>query len=447
MSEEPQTPPLRLKPRIPAAGAPPAPVTEAPAPAAAPPSGEGVARLRIKPRLTLDPASTQQPQPASAAPAGDDPPSAPSPPVAPASPANQTPVEAEVPRIKLKPRAVPESAAPPAPRPAPVAVSPRPPAPPPAPAESVPPPPPVVVPPPPVVAEAPVEEVPASDGAKFKLKPKSAPSPAVGATTEQPPAETPPPLPPLTPPPVVLAADAPMPAAVASGEPALPPPPAPAFPPPPSSKKGKRSLKAPRAPMAKRTKLMALGLGVVTLGAAGFFGYTLLLDSAPPPPVLNRPIAQKAAPPPPALTPEADAASAAGKMIEKAQQALAVRAANAPEMEAAVSDVAPVGAAPAAATPAPSSTEVTPAASAPVEVAPEPEPEVEPTAAFKRFVLEMRVNGVFQGEPPRALINGRTVRPGEFLDNGLGIVFHGIDPEKKLILMRDANGARMTRKY
>ncbi len=201
--------------------------------------------------------------------------------------------------------------------------------------------------------------------------------------------------------------------------------------------------------MAKRTQVLALGLGVVLLGAAGFFGYTLLLDPVPPPPVLNRPVAQPKATPPPAQTAAADAASDAGKMIEKAQQALAVRAGNAPEMEAAAAAATPGGTTPGAtATPAPSTEAAPAAASTPVEVAPPPpEPEVEPTPAFKRFVLEMRVNGVFQGDPPRALINGRTVRPGEFLDNGLGIVFHGIDPEKKLILMRDANGARMTRKY
>lgn len=78
---------------------------------------------------------------------------------------------------------------------------------------------------------------------------------------------------------------------------------------------------------------------------------------------------------------------------------------------------------------------------------PAPKPEVEPAPAFKRFVLEMRVNGVFQGDPRRAIINGRTVRPGELLDHDRGIVFHGIDPEKKLILMRGAGGSRMTRKY
>jgi hypothetical protein len=154
------------------------------------------------------------------------------------------------------------------------------------------------------------------------------------------------------------------------------------------------------------------------------------------------------------MTAAPDAASEAGKMIEKAQQALAARAGNAPETDAAIAAAAtpgsPAPASAATSTPTPPAVaDATAPALAPAETVPPPapEPEVEPSPAFKRFVLEMRVNGVFQGDPPRALINGRTVRPGEFLDNGLGIVFHGIDPEKKLILMRDANGSRMTRKY
>lgn len=199
--------------------------------------------------------------------------------------------------------------------------------------------------------------------------------------------------------------------------------------------------------MAKRTKLMVLGLGVVGLGAAAFFGYTLFLAPVPPPPALNRPVAKAAVPP--ALTAAPDAASEAGKMIEKAQQALAARAGTAPETDAVIAGATAPAASSATPAVVPAAGEVPPTVPAPAEAvpAPEPEPEVEPSPAFKRFVLEMRVNGVFQGDPPRALINGRTVRPGEFLDNGLGIVFHGIDPEKKLILMRDANGARLTRKY
>jgi hypothetical protein len=66
---------------------------------------------------------------------------------------------------------------------------------------------------------------------------------------------------------------------------------------------------------------------------------------------------------------------------------------------------------------------------------------------FRAFVAGARINGVFQGEPPRALINGRTVRAGEAVDNLLGIVFDGVDSEMKTITFKDRSGATITRKY
>ena len=37
--------------------------------------------------------------------------------------------------------------------------------------------------------------------------------------------------------------------------------------------------------------------------------------------------------------------------------------------------------------------------------------------------------------------------PASYSTTTGGIVFHGIDPEKKLILMRGAGGSRMAQKY
>lgn len=86
-------------------------------------------------------------------------------------------------------------------------------------------------------------------------------------------------------------------------------------------------------------------------------------------------------------------------------------------------------------------------ASMPVRAEASPAPEPEISEAFHRFVTEMRVSGVFQGNPPRALVNGRMVRAGESLDLGLGIVFTGIDAENHLILMQEPLGARAAKKY
>ncbi len=66
---------------------------------------------------------------------------------------------------------------------------------------------------------------------------------------------------------------------------------------------------------------------------------------------------------------------------------------------------------------------------------------------FRAFVSAARINGVFQGNPPRALINGRTIRAGEAAEMVLGIVFENVDPDKKTITFKDRTGATITRKY
>lgn len=71
----------------------------------------------------------------------------------------------------------------------------------------------------------------------------------------------------------------------------------------------------------------------------------------------------------------------------------------------------------------------------------------EATPAFRSFVANAKVGGVFQGTPPRLLINGRTVRGGDFVDAALGITFDSIDPEKKTIIFKDKAGAIVTRRY
>ena len=69
------------------------------------------------------------------------------------------------------------------------------------------------------------------------------------------------------------------------------------------------------------------------------------------------------------------------------------------------------------------------------------------SAAFKRFVADARITGVFQGTPPRALINGRMIRAGEVVDPASGVVFDSIDAEKKTITFKDRAGIPATRRY
>jgi hypothetical protein len=67
-----------------------------------------------------------------------------------------------------------------------------------------------------------------------------------------------------------------------------------------------------------------------------------------------------------------------------------------------------------------------------------PEPGAHPDVI--RFVEEARVSGVSVGNPPRALINGRLVRGGALVEPNRGIVFLGLDPNRRVLIFRSAAG-------
>ncbi|MBL9209221.1 MAG: hypothetical protein JNL92_02070 [Opitutaceae bacterium] len=145
--------------------------------------------------------------------------------------------------------------------------------------------------------------------------------------------------------------------------------------------------------------------------------------------------------------------------INKAQDALAARRASGQDrVDAAASGedlpaktfgvppAAPIkpGTPPAKATTTVTSvTTVAPGLSAttPVEAAPEATPE------FRAYIVNARVSGVFQGNPARAVINGRLIRAGESVDAGLGITFDGIDAERRNLMFKDATGATVARRF
>jgi hypothetical protein len=67
--------------------------------------------------------------------------------------------------------------------------------------------------------------------------------------------------------------------------------------------------------------------------------------------------------------------------------------------------------------------------------------------AFVAFVESVRISGVFEGAPARALINGRTVRAGGVVDAPLGVVFVGVDVGARQVVFRDATGAFVRKPY
>jgi hypothetical protein len=67
--------------------------------------------------------------------------------------------------------------------------------------------------------------------------------------------------------------------------------------------------------------------------------------------------------------------------------------------------------------------------------------------AFKAFIENLHVNGVFQGENPRVLIGNSTYYVGDVINSDLGVVFIGIDSDRELALFKDSTGVTLVKKY
>jgi hypothetical protein len=69
------------------------------------------------------------------------------------------------------------------------------------------------------------------------------------------------------------------------------------------------------------------------------------------------------------------------------------------------------------------------------------------SAAFRNYVANAIVGGVFQGSPSRALINGTIAREGQVIDGPLGIAFERIDARQRTIFFKDYTGAEVSKNY
>jgi hypothetical protein len=72
-----------------------------------------------------------------------------------------------------------------------------------------------------------------------------------------------------------------------------------------------------------------------------------------------------------------------------------------------------------------------------------------PTAspAFKLFISNLHVSGVFQGDHPRVLIDNTAYEVGDVINSDLGVVFTGIDPDRNVALFKDSTGVTLVKKY
>lgn len=210
--------------------------------------------------------------------------------------------------------------------------------------------------------------------------------------------------------------------------------------------------KLPRRARSGGKKIFLAAAGVLLIGAAAVFIF-YMQEPAPPP--LPAPVAKKTGPANPA-TPSAtlnQLAAVPGQAIGKANQVIAARGEKDREGASAVLATEDVPAAPDASTSRPPSPKTAPVTStaqlAPGVTATTVISDVSEaaSAAFRAWVANARINGVFQGDPPRALINGRTFRSGQIVDPSLGIVFDGLQADGKSIVFRDGTGATVTRRF
>jgi len=328
---------------------------------------------------------------------------------------------------------------------------------------------------------------------KFRLKPKTPPPEAL-------PTETPLPFsnPPISPEPTPLSTDAVPDAAVDEVPPAdAPRPPSakplPVFRPPPSLMTPQH-LPTPRAlsdlPSAtplppaplpasappertiKADKWLA-GIVVLVLVLAGAtYGVRELFKANPKPKTIGKPASASVEEKP--ASQEAEPSQAVAKplpggqtkLVEKPKSSAGKAIAQARDTVAAVEQrertagttglldepAAPLASATAPAAPArPQNilTPDTPPRTPIVEEVPaaQAEPAVPPSDAFRQYVVNLRVNGVFQGENPRAMLNGRMYNVGAEVDAKLAVTLFKIEPEAKLLIFRDDTGATLSRRY
>gem|GEM_PF-3714292 len=68
----------------------------------------------------------------------------------------------------------------------------------------------------------------------------------------------------------------------------------------------------------------------------------------------------------------------------------------------------------------------------------------EATPAFKAFVASVKIEGVVGS---KAILNKRLARVGDMIEPALGVVFDSVDPERRMVIFKDKNGAVVTKKF
>ncbi len=201
------------------------------------------------------------------------------------------------------------------------------------------------------------------------------------------------------------------------------------------------------------SRLLLILLIFLVVGGAGFFGWLYLWArgvAKPVPAVAATPVKAPSGEKGPTLMPSETLtqwAQVPVNAINKAQEAIvARRSAEQARVDAlATGEEAPSRPAPqiTAAKPPPTMTNVAPGLAAAARI----DAGDDSSRAFRLFVANARITGVFQGSPARVMINGKLTRAGDRVDPDLGIVFDGLSPDRRQLIFSDRSGAKVFRGY
>ena len=201
---------------------------------------------------------------------------------------------------------------------------------------------------------------------------------------------------------------------------------------------------------------IALVFIALILVVVGYYGYRALFAAKPAAPVDVAPPAIASVPAKP-LTAQAVGEMPA-KLITKAQDTvIAKRASEQSRIDPLAEGREPVAVTVATAPPAvvpkppvppePPEPTVTASLPKPPKVKEPPPPTPIASLAFRAWVDSAKITGVLEGATPRAIINGRLARPGEPMDPTLGIVFARVDIGRRQIIFSDHSGAMVGKSY
>ena len=70
----------------------------------------------------------------------------------------------------------------------------------------------------------------------------------------------------------------------------------------------------------------------------------------------------------------------------------------------------------------------------------------QPVPDAATWVRNVKIGAVRAGNPPRVLLDRRTVVPGDLVQAEFGIVFESYDAERRLLRFKDASGASYERR-